>query len=53
MVYLVFIFEMFSFVIKIAIDVIRAVELDIIIPAHALKIGRVNVVIVETPPNEI
>ena len=44
---------MLSLVIKIAIDVIRARELDMIIPALGLTNDRIVVVIVEASPNEI
>ena len=44
---------MYSFVIKIAKEVNRAVLLEMIIPTLGLTIDRVEVVIVETDPNKI
>ena len=44
---------MYSFVIKIAIDVKRAMELDIIRPTLGLTIDSVLDVIVEADPNKM
>ena len=53
LVYRVFKFEMYSFVIKIAILVNRDVLLEMVMPALGLNIAKVLELIVDADPNKI
>ena len=49
---IIFNFDLYSFVIKIAVEVSRAVLDEIMIPTLGLTIDKVVVVTVEIPPNK-